>query len=204
MRSDPFAPAHSPLHPKNVRNAFAPDAESLQALTRQEQLQRLHMTDHEGPGHVPTVEELLRRQTLVDEFREQLATEGPDAEPPTLVDETGQTYVWWEGDRPEGGDGDPDGQPDGTTSSGWRHVGQADDGAQSEEDGGDAPSGKTTVDDAAAPEVPPRNGPGSDTDTWRAFAAQATDTEPAQWATLTRTDIIATLERDGVIPSEQA
>lgn len=204
MRSDPFAPADSPRHVKNIAAAPRPSDESLNALARQEELQRLHMTSHEGPGNVPSVEELERRQTLVDEFREQLATEGPDAEPPTLVDEAGQTYVWWEGDRPDGGDGDPDGQPDGTTSSGWRHVGQADDGAQSEEDSPEGLSGKTTVGGAAALEAPPRNGPGSDTDTWRAFAAQATDTEPAQWATSSRTEIIAELEERGAIPSEHA
>lgn len=193
MKSDPFAPATSPRHPSNIRRSFAPDSESLDALARQEELQRLHITDHERAAHrddhgdLPDVEELERRQTLVDEFREQLATEGPDAELPTLEDITGQLYRWHEGDRPDGGDGDPDGQSDGTTSSGWRYVGEPQEG-----------------DPAGGLEIPPRNGPGSDTDTWRAFAAQATLTEPAQWATLTRTDIITTLERDGVIPSEQA
>lgn len=188
MKSDPFAPADSPLHAKNIRRLAADGQFVGQHADRFEELVQVHVTGHEGDAdQVPALEELERRQTLVDEFREQLATEGPDAELPTLEDVTGRLYRWHEGDRPDGGDGDPDGQSDGTTSSGWRFAGEPQEG-----------------DPAGGLEIPPRNGPGSDTDTWRAFAAQATLTEPAQWATLTRTDIISTLERDGVIPSEQA
>lgn len=187
MKSDPFAPANSPRHVKNLSAAFAPDTETLDALARQEELQRLHMTGHEGPGNVPDVEELERRQTLVDEYREQLATEGPDAEPPALEDLTGNLYTWREGDRTEDDAEEPSGQPDGETSSGWYFVGELKEN-----------------DPAGGLAVPPRNGPGSDTDTWRAFASAATGTEPAGWATLSRTEIIAKLEQDGAIPSEQA
>lgn len=188
MKSDPFAPANSPRHIKNLSAAFAPRAESLDALGRQEQLQRLHMTAHEGgPDNVPDVEELERRQTLVDEYREQLATEGPDAEPPAVEDITGHLYVWREGDRTEDDTEEPSGQPDGETSSGWYFVGEPEEG-----------------DPAGGLAIPPRNGPGSDTDTWRAFASAATLTEPSEWATMTRGEIITHLEHNKVIPSEQA
>lgn len=204
MKSDPFAPADSSRHAKNI-TAAALLAEDGPERNRFAELLEIHLTPHEQAANVsPSVEEAERRQTLVDEFREQLAAEGPDAELPTLEDDTGALYEWHEGDRPDGGDGDPDGQPDGTTSSGWRLVGQADDGAQSEGDGDDAPSGKATVDEAATLEAPPRNGPGSSTEVWREFAAKATDTEPTSWATMSRDEIVHTLESEGVIPSEQA
>lgn len=189
MRSDPFAPADSPRHAKNLAAAFHPKNGDPEAGRRAELL-NLHLTGHEynltDAGQPPDLAELERRQTLVDEYRTQLAEEGPDAEPPTIEDVTGHLYEWREGDRVDDvHPDDDDGQPDGTTASAWVFVGEPEEG-----------------DGMGGLEIPPRNGPGSDTDTWRAFAAQATLTEPAQWATLTRTDIIATLEKDGVIPGE--
>lgn len=183
MKSDPFAPAHDPFHIKNLKRAEAGTFAGKHA-DRFVELVKLHVTGHEEDANqVPQLDELERRQTLVDEFREQLATEGPDAGLPTLEDGTGHFYEWREGDRTEDSAEEPSGQPDGETSSGWHFVGSVE---QPDAD------------------VPPRNGPGSDADTWRAFAARATGTELAQWATLTRTDIIATLERDGVIPGGTA
>lgn len=187
MKSDPFAPIDSDRHPKHI-HAAALLGEDGPQRNRFAELLELHLTPHEQAANVsPSVEEVERRQTLVEEFREQLAAEGPDAELPTLEDETGAFYRWHEGDRPDGGDGDPDGQPDGTTSSGWRFAGDPEEG-----------------DPAGSLGIPPRNGPGSDTETWRTFAAGATLTEPAQWSTMTRTDIITTLENDGVIPRDSA
>jgi hypothetical protein len=188
VKSDPFAPANSPRHAKNITAAALLGEDGDPQRNRFAELLEIHLTPHEEAANIsPSVEEAERRQTLVDEFREQLAAEGPDAELPTLEDETGALYQWNEGDRPDGGDGDPDGQPDGTTSSGWRFIGE--------------PEERDGVGDL---EIPPRNGPGSDTDTWRAFAAQATLTETAEWATMTRGEIIAELEKRGVIPGEQA
>lgn len=188
MRSDPFAPADNPRHPKNLAAAFHPKNGDPEAGRRAELL-NLHLTVHEynltDAGDPPDLAELERRQTLVDEYRTQLAEEGPDAEPPTIEDITGHLYEWREGDRTEDDAEEPSGQPDGETSSGWVFVGEPEEG-----------------DGVGGLEIPPRNGPGSDTDTWRAFATRATLTEPAQWNTLTRTDIIATLERDGIIPGE--
>lgn len=187
MKSDPFAPASHPSHPKNIQRGQEADAD-----TRWLELIAVHGTDHERAWmdvcstRVAT-EELERRALLVEEYRQQLAEEGPDAEAPELVDITGELYVWREGDRTEDDAEEPSGQPDGETSSGWYFVGEP---QESDPAGGLA--------------IPPRNGPGSDTETWRAFAAQATLTEPAQWATLNRTEIIATLEKDGVIPREGA
>lgn len=178
MKSDPFAPSDHPRHAKNITTAALLGDDGPQR-NRFAELLELHLTPHEQDANVsPSVEEVERRQTLVQEFLEQLDTEGPDAELPTLEDETGALYQWHEGDRPDGGDGDPDGQPDGTTSSGWRFVGDP------------------------GPVIPPRNGPGSDTDTWRAFAAQVTTTS-ASWATMTRGEIIAALEAAGKIPADQ-
>lgn len=186
MRSDPFAPATSPRHPKNITAAALLGEEYDPERNRFAELLELHLTPHEQAANVsPSVEEAERRQTLVDEYREQLGAEGPDAEPPSLEDETGALYEWREGDHTEDDPEEPSGQPDGETSSGWVFTGEPE-----ENDG------------VGALAIPPRNGPGSDTDSWRAFAAQATLTEPAQWATLTRTDIIVTLEKDGVIPGE--
>ena len=188
MKSDPFAPANSPRHIRNLRD---PEPE---VDTRWLKLISLHATDHERawmdedpPGQAPSTEELERRQTLVDEFREQLATEGPDAELPTLEDITGELYQWNEGDRTEDDPGEPSGQPDGETSSGWRYIGEPAEG-----------------DPVDAHPVPPRNGPGSDTDSWRAYAVAATNTEPSEWATMSRTEIIAHLEANLVIPGEGA
>jgi hypothetical protein len=187
VKSDPFAPASHPLHPKNI-TAAALLTEDGPARNRFAELLEIHLTPHEQGANIsPSVEEAERRQTLVDEYREELATEGPDAELPTLEDNTGALYEWHEGDRPEGGDGDPDGQPDGTTSSGWHFIGEPEEG-----------------DPAGGLDVPPRNGPGSDTDTWRTFAAAATLTEASEWATMSRTEIITHLEQNKVIPSEQA
>lgn len=186
MRSDPFAPGDSPRHIKNI-TAAALLTEDGPARNRFAELLEIHLTPHEqGASISPSVEEVERRQTLVDEYREELATEGPDAEFPTLEDNTGALYEWHEGDRPEGGDGDPDGQPDGTTSSGWHFIGEPEEG-----------------DPAGSLPVPPRNGPGSDTDTWRAFAAGATLTDPSEWATMNRSEIIAKLEHGGVIQADQ-
>lgn len=186
MKSDPFAPADSPRHAKNI-TAAALLTEDGPGRNRFAELLEIHLTPHEQAANVsPSVEEAERRQTLVDEFREQLDAEGPDAELPTLEDDTGALYEWHEGDRPEGGDGDPDGQPDGTTASGWRFLGEPEEG------------------DTDGLSVPPRNGPGSSTEVWREFAAKATDTEPISWATMSRDEIVHTLESEGVIPSEQA
>lgn len=188
MKSDPFAPGDSPRHIKNKRREQEPDTD-----TRWLELIGLHATDHERawmdedpPGEMPTTEELERRQTLVDEFREQLATEGPDAELPTLEDITGELYQWHEGDRPEGGDGDPDGQPDGATSSGWQYIGEP------KED-----------DQVVGLAVPPRNGPGSGTDRWREFASAATSTPPSEWLTMSREEIIAHLEQHKIVQDEK-
>lgn len=188
MKSDPFAPIDSPAHAKNIR-ALAEDGQLVGPHAgRFSELVQLHLTDHEHQAdQVPALEELERRQTLVDEYREQLAEEGPDAEAPTLEDITGNLYQWREGDRTEDDAEEPSGQPDGETSSGWYFVGEPQEG-----------------DPAGGLEIPPRNGPGSDTETWRRFASRATLTEPAQWGNLNRTDIIATLEREGIIPSEHA
>lgn len=187
MKSDPFAPATSDRHAKNITSAaLLTDDGPLR--NRFAELLELHLTPHEQAANVsPSVEEAERRQTLVDEYRDQLATEGPDADAPSLEDETGALYVWREGDRTEDDPEEPDGQPDGETSSGWYFVGEPQEG-----------------DPAGGLEIPPRNGPGSDTETWRRFASRATLTEPAQWGNLNRTDIIATLEREGIIPSEHA
>lgn len=179
MKSDPFAPIDSPRHAKNIRQ-LAEDGELVGPLAgRFAELVQLHLTSHEDQAdRVPALEELERRQTLVDEYRAQLAEEGPDAEAPTLEDGTGNLYMWREGDRTEDDTEEPSGQPDGETSSGWYFSG----------------------DPASSLNIPPENGPGSDTDTWRNFAAGATLTEPSAWASMSRTDIIATLKKDGVIP----
>lgn len=184
MKSDPFAPANSPRHVRNLGAAFRqPRAQDDAASTR-----LLHSTAHEQDADAyPDAEELQRRATLVEEYRQQLAEEGPDAEAPELEDVTGELYRWHEGDRVEGDPEESDGEPDGTTASGWRFAGEA-----QEDDG------------AGSLEIPPRNGPGSDTETWRTFAAAATLTEADAWATLNRGEIISTLERDGVIPNESA
>jgi hypothetical protein len=188
VKSDPFAPATSDRHAKNITAAALLSEEGEPLRNRFAELLELHLTPHEEAANLsPSVEEAERRQTLVDEFREQLAAEGPDADLPTLEDETGALYQWHEGDRPDGGDGDPDGQPDGTTSSGWRFIGEPEEG-----------------DPAGSLQVPPRNGPGSSTEAWREFAAGATLTEPTQWSTLSRDEIIHTLENDGVIQRENA
>lgn len=180
MKSDPFAPANSPQHVKNAERGQGPETD-----TRWLELIAVHATDHERawmdedpPGQLPDTDELERRATLVEEYRAQLAEEGPDAEAPTLEDITGELYAWREGDHTE---------DDAETSSGWYFVGEPEEG-----------------DPAGSLAVPPRNGPGSDTDTWRAFASAATLTEPAEWATLNRTEIITKLEQGGTIPSEQA
>lgn len=209
MKSDPFAPITSPAHVKNLkgddpaggrhaelerRHALAIDMlleYDPNAKPIRDQLPELldtHVTDHELLAQVfPNVEELQRRATLVTEYRDQLAEEGPDAEAPTLVDLETESYRWSEGDRTEEHPDEPSGQPDGETASGWVHVPEPQEDSEPE-----------------VVAVPPRNGPGSDTETWRAYAAKVTDTEQAQWATMNRTEIIATLEGDGVIPSEQA
>jgi hypothetical protein len=179
VKSDPFAPATSPSHAKNlldvdpVRNALA-------------ELIELHATDHEQRFlQYPDADELRRRQTLVDEYREQLATEGPDAEPPTLLDLLNEAYQWREGDRTEDDPDEPSGQPDGENSSGWVYLGDA----------GEA--------DPERLPVPPRNGPGSDTETWRAFAIQEIGPN-ASWVTMNRGEIIAALEAADKIPSGDA
>jgi hypothetical protein len=198
VKSDPFAPANSPRHPVNLDAAFARAGaqvvnENSSEVQRWQALTAAHLTDHERrfwedqDGYPPSSEELERRATLVEEYRAQLAEEGPDAEAPTLVDITGELYTWREGDRTEDDAEEPSGQPDGETSSGWYFVGEPEE---------DDPAGSLAI--------PPRNGPGSDTDTWRAFASAATSTEPSEWATMTRGEIIAHLEQDKVIPSEQA
>lgn len=187
MKSDPFAPIDSPHHVKSMSGLLGTDPTDPELVHRAELL-NLHLTGHEDQAdRVPALEELERRQTLVDEYREQLAEEGPDAEAPTLVDETTNLYVWREGDRTEDDAEEPSGQPDGETTSGWYFAGEPQEG-----------------DPAGGLQIPPENGPGSDTETWRNFAAGATLTEPAAWANMTRTDIIVTLKKDGVIPSEQA
>lgn len=187
MKSDPYAPANSSRHAKNITAAalLADDDDPMR--NRFAELLELHLTPHEERANVsPSIEEAERRQTLVDEFREQLATEGPDAERPMLEDGTGELYEWFEGDRtPEGEE--PSGQPDGETTSGWDYVGPPQEG--------------DPVGDLA---IPPRNGPGSDTETWRSFAARATLTEASDWATSNRGEIIAKLERDGIIPADGA
>lgn len=196
MRSDPFAPANSPRHIKNLSAAFAPAGEQTvdensPEVQRWQALTAAHLTDHERTfwedqdGYPPSSEELERRATLVDEYRTQLGEEGPDAEPPTVEDITGHLYTWREGDRTEDDAEEPSGQPDGETSSGWYFAGEPEEG-----------------DPAGGLAVPPRNGPGSDTETWRAFAAQATRTEPTEWATMTRGEIIAHLESNMVISGE--
>jgi hypothetical protein len=215
VKSDPFAPANSPQHVKNLSDAFAPrngdpeagrraelehkhaasiaamlDADPNAGPIRNElaELIEAHVTGHELADNVyPVTEELQRRATLVDEYRTQLGEEGPDAEPPAVEDLTGHLYAWREGDRTEDDAEEPSGQPDGETSSGWYFAGEPEEG-----------------DPAGSLATPPRNGPGSDTDTWRAFASAATSTEPSEWATMTRGEIIAHLEQNKVIPSEQA
>lgn len=186
MKSDPFAPADHPRHPRNIR-ALAADGQFAGPLaSRFAELVQVHLTGHEDQAdRIPELQELQRRQTLVDEYRQQLAEEGPDAEAPTLVDETTNLYVWREGDRTEDDAEEPSGQPDGETSIGWVSV------------NADGP----TADPA---EIPPRNGPGSDTETWRRFASKVTLTDPSGWATMNRTEIIKHLEDNMVIPSEQA
>jgi hypothetical protein len=188
VKSDPFAPANSPLHPKNITAAALLGEEHGGERNRFAELLELHLTPHEQAANVsPSVEEAERRQTLVDEYREQLATEGPDAEAPELEDETGALYVWREGDHAEEDPEGLSGQPDGGTSSGWWFAGEPEEG-----------------DGVGGIAIPPRNGPGSDTDTWRAFAAQVTLTDPSQWATMTRGEIIAELENRHALTSEQA
>lgn len=188
MKSDPFAPIDSPHHVKNIRQLAADGQLAGPLAGRFAELVQRHLTDHEDiADQVPALEELERRQTLVDEYREQLAEEGPDADAPTLEDATGKLYTWREGDRTQDDLEEPSGQPDGETSSGWHFAGEPEEN-----------------DPAGGLEIPPRNGPGSDTETWRRFATQATLTEPGQWATLNRTEIITTLERDGIIPGEQS
>jgi hypothetical protein len=188
VKYDPFAPAKSPFHPRNITSAALLSEGGEPERNRFAELLELHLTDHEQQANVsPAVEEAERRQTLVDEFRQQLAHEGPDAEQPTLEDETGHLYQWREGDRTEDDPDEPSGQPDGETSSGWYFIGEPEEG-----------------DPAGGIAVPPRNGPGSDTETWRVFAASATLTEPSEWATMKRGEIIAHLEGNKVIPGEQS
>jgi hypothetical protein len=186
VKSDPFAPIDSPYHAKNIRALAAGGQLVGPHAARFSELVQLHLTGHEEQAdQVPALEELERRQTLVDEYREQLAEEGPDAEAPTLVDETTNLYVWREGDRTQDDPEEPSGQPDGETSSGWHFA------------------GKPAEDSAPGLAVPPRNGPGSDTETWRAFAIQTIGPNSA-WATMTRSEIIAALETADKIPSGQA
>lgn len=190
MKSDPFAPADHPLHAKNILLAAANGELVGVHASRFGELVQLHLTDHENRfDRVPDLQELERRETLVSEYRQQLSEEGPDAEPPTLVDLLNESYVWREGDRTEDSAEEPSGQPDGETSSAWVHVGN-------EEPAEGDPSGSV--------EIPPRNGPGSDTETWRAFAAGATLTQPSEWATMNRGEIIAHLEKNMIIPSDHA
>lgn len=185
MRSDPFAPANSPRHIKNITAAALLDDDPER--NRFAELLELHLTPHEQDANVsPSVEEAERRQTLVNEYREQLAAEGPDAEPPSLEDETGALYVWREGDRTEDDADEPSGQPDGETTSAWVFAGETEETP--------APEGVA---------VPPRNGPGSDTETWRAFAIETTGPNAA-WSTMNRGEIISALEAAGKIPGADA
>lgn len=163
MKSDPFAPADSPRHIRNIHAAALLGEDDDPQRNRFAELLELHLTPHEQAANIsPSIEEAERRQTLVDEFHEQLSTEGPDAELPTLEDATGTLYEWQQGD----GDG----------SWSWQHVGLT---------------------------TPPRNGPGSDTETWRAFAAAVTQTDAAGWASMGRGEIIAHLENNQIIASER-
>lgn len=188
MKSDPFAPVNDPRHIRNIRAQANGGQPPGPLASRFAELVQVHLTDHEQQANQePELQELERRQTLVDEYLEQIAQEGPDAEAPTLEDTTGHLYAWREGDRTEDDPDEPSGQPDGETSSGWYFAGEPEEG-----------------DPAGSLGIPPRNGPGSDTESWRAFAAGVTLTEPSEWATMTRTEIIKHLEDNMVIPGEQA
>jgi len=92
---NPFAPATHPDHPKNVGRAPERD----DAPARLDALMSLHRTPHEEQAdQTPDADELERRDTLVTEFREELEEHG-EAQNPTLVDLTGEDYVWQEGDE---------------------------------------------------------------------------------------------------------
>lgn len=57
-----------------------------------------------------------------------------------------------------------------------------------------------TAIDPTSIQIPPRDGPGSSTDTWREFAEKTTDMEPEIIAKMTRKDILYMLETKGIIP----
>lgn len=110
MKSDPKAPASSPLH---IKNLAAPGAPALHPLDEVEHefLADLHVTAAERDAdQLPDATELDRRDQLIREYRQELEQAGETAGqdggtvvPPTLEDETGALYVW---DRDENGDFD--------------------------------------------------------------------------------------------------
>jgi hypothetical protein len=89
VHSDPFAPATSERHIKNLTRVQPPldggdDPELVHA----------HVTPSELlANQMPDSDELLRRDTLVDEFRAELDEHG-EAQNPTLVDLTDTEHVW--------------------------------------------------------------------------------------------------------------
>ncbi len=57
--------------------------------------------------------------------------------------------------------------------------------------------------EGGSPEIPPRSGRGSGLDAWVTFAAKATDAPESAYAALSRDEIIALLESEGVIEPEE-
>lgn len=52
-------------------------------------------------------------------------------------------------------------------------------------------------------EIPNRKGPGSGVNAWREFALATTDMDKEVVSTMTKEDLIAALESNGVIPAEE-
>jgi hypothetical protein len=99
VKSDPFAPATSSTHIKNLNRAELPEpADTLDDIER-EALLRMHTTGTEAKyDKLLDDAELERRDTLVREYREELAEHG-EAQNPTLVDLVNEEYVWQDGDE---------------------------------------------------------------------------------------------------------
>jgi hypothetical protein len=98
VKSDPFAPAASPAHIKNLKLYTQPEGDPE---PDRDALRQLHRTDTEPD--MPDDDEINRRATLVAEFQAEMEEHG-DAENPTLVDLTDTEYVWRpaDGDEPGG------------------------------------------------------------------------------------------------------
>lgn len=101
VKSDPFAPATSPTHIKNLRATEADEPTEERELADEERdiLLETHVTEREKQADlVPDDEELTRRETLVSEFFDELR-EHDEAENPTLVDLTEAEHVWYQHDE---------------------------------------------------------------------------------------------------------